>query len=392
MRRLLTLGAVMACAFSAARAETLLVLPFFNLSKTPNLDWVGESIAETVRESLAGQERLTLGREERQEVYRRLAIRPYAQLTRATVIRIGEELDADRVVFGGFSVAQDESTPPKASVRIAARVLDLKRLGQSPEFSVIGALDDLAVVETRLAWETLRQIAPQTTPSEQEFLKRRPAVRVDAKENYIRGLLAAGAEQKHRYFTQAARLDASFSPPAFQLGRIYFDKKDYRVAAGWLERVLEADSRYREARFLLGVCRYYLADYPGAQAAFERVARDVPLSEVFNNLGAAKARRGLAEAQGDFEKALEGDSSDPDYHFNLGLALWRSGRFQEAADRFRAVLDRNPADAMATLMLGRALKQSGPRPGDLRGDALERLKLNYEETAYRQLKAMLEKQ
>jgi hypothetical protein len=38
-------------------------------------------------------------------------------------------------------------------------------------------------------------------------------------------------------------------------------------------------------------------------------------------------------------------------------------------------------------MLGRCLKKSGPRPGDPRSEGLERLKYNYEERAYRQLKA-----
>ena len=37
----------------AMRAETTLVLPFFNHSKSPNLDWIGESIAESVHDALA---------------------------------------------------------------------------------------------------------------------------------------------------------------------------------------------------------------------------------------------------------------------------------------------------------------------------------------------------
>ena len=41
-------------------------------------------------------------------------------------------------------------------------------------------------------------------------------------------------------------------------------------------------------------------------------------------------------------------------------------------------------------MLGRCLGKSGPRPGDPKSDGLERIKLNFEETFYRQLKAALE--
>ena len=31
------------------RADTVLVLPFFNESNSRNIDWIGESIAETIR-------------------------------------------------------------------------------------------------------------------------------------------------------------------------------------------------------------------------------------------------------------------------------------------------------------------------------------------------------
>jgi tetratricopeptide (TPR) repeat protein len=137
------------------------------------------------------------------------------------------------------------------------------------------------------------------------------------------------------------------------------------------------------------LCRYYLGDFAGAQQAFASVAASVPLNEVFNNLGAAQSRRNLPEASDNFEKALEGDPGDPDYFFNLGLAFWKRGDYARAADSFRAVLDRNPEDAQATLLLGRCLKQTPPSPADLQA-GYERLKLNYEEGAWRQLKAALE--
>jgi tetratricopeptide (TPR) repeat protein len=150
-----------------------------------------------------------------------------------------------------------------------------------------------------------------------------------------------------------------------------------------------ADSHYFEAQFLLGVCRYYTGDYAGAEKAFRLVSESVPLNEVFNDLGVAQSRRNGAQTLDSLKKAIEGDAADPDYHFNFAYALWKRGKFEDAAASFRAALDRNPADAEATVMLGRCLKRSGPRAGDPKSDGLERLKLNYEETAYRQLQAEL---
>jgi tetratricopeptide (TPR) repeat protein len=216
-------------------------------------------------------------------------------------------------------------------------------------------------------------------------------VRVDAVESYVRGLLATTAEQRHRYFTQAARLDAKYSQPRFQLGKIYWEKKDYKVAAGWLENVAPSDPHYLEAQFFLGLCRYQTSDFAGAEQSFQKVAATVPLNEVFYNLGAAQSHRNaLAAAASSFRKALEGDSADPDFHFNLGYSLWKAGNFAAAVESFRATLDRNPSDTEAVSLLGRALKNEGPRAGDPKTEARERLKLTYEEAAYRQLQAELE--
>ena len=120
------------------------------------------------------------------------------------------------------------------------------------------------------------------------------------------------------------------------------------------------------------------------------VARTVPLGEVLNDLGAAESRANRPEALENFRKALEGDPSDSTYHFNVGYALWKNGDFQAAAENFRAVLAHDPNDETASLLLARSEKRSGPRPGDPRTEGLERLKSNYQESAYWQLKAVLQ--
>jgi len=379
------------CA-SALRADTTLVLPFFNHSKSANLDWIGESIAETVHDALASEGVLVLGRSDRLEAYRRLSMRPGAELTHASILKLGDALDASQVVYGSYELLEASSPNAKSALRIEARIVDLKRTHQGPVFTETGALDDLAQLESHLGWQALTALRPKNAPSEQEFVKTRPPVRLDAVESYVRGLLATSAEQRHRFFTQAARLDEHYSQPCFQLGRIYWERKDYKVAGGWFQRVTRTDSHYFEAQFFLGLCRYYNGDFPGAEQAFQTVAAEVPLNEVFNNLGAAQDRRNNAGAAStNFEKALEGDSADPDYHFNLGYALWRSGKYDAAAESLRAAAARDPKDTEATTLLGRALRKDGPRPGDPKTEGRERLKTNYDEAAYRQLQAELAK-
>ena len=382
----------MLCA--ALRAETVLVLPFFNHSKAADLGWIGESISESLHDSLASENLLVLDREDRLEAYRRLSLRPGAELTHASVIKIGESLDAARVIYGDYELLPSDGAAgqSKGSLRVNARILDLKHTRQGSAFGELGAIEDLAALEVRLGWQALGQLNPRGVPPEDDFVRDRPSVRLDAVESYVRGLLATAPEQRHRFFTQAARLDEHYSQPCFQLGRIYWQKKDYKIAAGWFARTTRADPHYLEAQFFLGLCRYFVGDFSGAVQAFETVSSSMPLNEVYNDLGAAESRRGqFAAAVASYRKALEGDSANPDYHFNLGYAHWRAGQFDAAVESFRAAAARNADDTEATTLLGRTLRREGPRPGESRVEGRERLKTNYEETAYRQLQAELAK-
>jgi tetratricopeptide (TPR) repeat protein len=390
MRWLLVL---LALSSGALRAETALVIPFFNHSGSANLNWIGESVAETVHDALASEGLLALDRDSRMEAYRRLSLRPGAELTHASIIKIAEALDASQVIYGYYEVlpAPESEGRSKGSLRITARILDMKGGVQSPPFGEVGAIEDLATVEERLGWQALESLSPKTAPPEEEFLKARPPVRLDAVESYIRGLLATGPDQRRHFFTQAARLDDHYSQPCFQLGKSSWGQKEYKVAADWFQRVTRSDPHYLEARFFFGLCRYYVGDFQAAEDAFQEVAAAVPLNEVYNNLGAAQAQRDDAAAIASYRKALEGDDADPDYRFNIGYAQWRLGRFDDAVESFRAAVEREPSDAEATTFLGLALKRQGPRPGDPRTVGRQRLKTNYDEAAYRQLQAELKK-
>ena len=88
-----------------------MVLPFFNVSKNANLDWIGERLAETVHEALSSEGLMVLDRDDRVEVYRRLSVRPYTLLTKASVVKIGEELDAEHVIFGQFDMKPVPDAP-----------------------------------------------------------------------------------------------------------------------------------------------------------------------------------------------------------------------------------------------------------------------------------------
>jgi len=395
-----------ASVVSAAPTDSCAVLPFANTAAKhgagvksasgANVDWLGVSIAETLRDALELRGLVTLGRDDLQEAYRRLGLSERSPLTQASVMKIGETLDSEQVIYGDFEVQPapaGAAGDSRGSLKISARILDRRRLRQSAAFAETGAIEDLTTIEAHLAWQALVLLAPTLAPPESEFRSLRSPIRLDAEENYVRGLMESSPEQREKFFLQAARLDARFAHPDYELGQIHYQRKEYRQAAEWLEKIGPDEVDSHPAAFLLGLALFESGDYAGAQKALQPIAAAVPLSEVYNNLGAAESRRNLPQAVDDFRKAVDGDSSDPLYLFNLGYALWKKGDFTGAAERFRAELQRDPDDAMATLLLGRCLKKQGFRAGesaDARLQGLERLKTTYQERAYRQLKSLLD--
>ena len=78
--------------------------------------------------------------------------------------------------------------------------------------------------------------------------------------------------------------------------------------------------------------------------------RDSRWTEVLNNLGVIAARRGQKNARDYFEKSVQTDPSDPDYHFNLAVELYREGDSQGASRQLRELLAIYPDSEAKTFL------------------------------------------
>ncbi|MBV9403775.1 MAG: tetratricopeptide repeat protein [Acidobacteriaceae bacterium] len=382
-----------ACGFAAggAPAATVLVLQFHNSSPFTDLNWVGESIADTLRNELSAQNQIVFDRDSRAEAMRRLSLRPDAGFTKATLIRLGQTLDADYLCYGSYeaSLAAGETQLKQSSLRVTAHFLDLRKMHDGPDVSETGQLSELSRLEEHLAWESLKYVDPAATLSVDFFLAPQKLIRMDAEESYIRGLMSTNPDQQQKWFAQAAALDPHFSSPAYELGRLALQRKEYRQALTWFQRIAHENPRYPEARFQMGLAAFEAGEYSTAAGYFREALKIYPLSEVYNDLGAAENELGLPAAIDEYRHALEGEPDDTIYLFNLGAALLKNGYFDEAVKRLQAAVDRAPEDAAAQSLLERARNRDAG-PAGTKVAAPPRLKQSFDETAFRQLKAMVQ--
>src|ERR671924_858742 len=86
------------------------------------------------------------------------------------------------------------------------------------------------------------------------------------------------------------------------------------------------------------------------------------MSEVYDNFqeGRRRLRSGqAAQATVPLEKAKRREPNKASIRESLGIAYFRLGRYAEAADEFRAMLELSPADDYAHYALGRCLEKQG---------------------------------
>lgn len=109
------------------------------------------------------------------------------------------------------------------------------------------------------------------------------------------------------------------------------------------------------------LAQHRAGDILGAIDAYLALLERAPdRADVRSNLGAAYARLGRhEEAIAQYRLALAGGSEDSAIRFNLGLALFKAARFPEAAEELSRVVEKQPENKGALLLLAECHLQQG---------------------------------
>jgi tetratricopeptide (TPR) repeat protein len=377
----------------------LLVLPFENRTEgaTPgggaadagNQGWISEAFPDVLNRRLNSAGFLTISRGDRLYAFDHLGLPLNLQPSRATAIRIAQTLDADYVIFGSYSLANNQLTAD-------AQVLDVSGLRLGTAVDQKGDPDHLLDALNSLAWQMTRQLDPKYAVEEPTFLAADRNLHEDAFQDYIQGLVAESPAQQIQHLRDAVRLDPGFASAWLALGRAYFTNQDFEQAAATLGRLPKNDPNALQADFYRGLACFYTGNYREAEDAFAFVSMRLPLPEVVNNQGVAASRRGK-DAAALFQQAIVADPRDADYHFNLAVALTHRNDTAGALKELDETLKLRPQDAEAQALEAQlkdpAAVKPNPDPGHAITDAqgpLERIKRGYSEAGFRQAAFELE--
>lgn len=365
-------------AAAEGRGRIVLALPFDNRGGQPSLDWIREAAAEILGRTLRAAGFAPMTRTDRLYALDHLGLPAGFQPSRASELKLAQTLDADAIVVGSFS---SQGTQFSAE----ARVVDVPRLEMSAPVKVQGEMRDLVPLFCSLSWKLTRALDPKYSVAEETFVAVGRGVRLDAFEQYVRGITETDHAEKLKHLQKAVELSATLSPAWMALGREEFGSGQYDEAAAAFGKVVHGDPDELEAGFYRGLSLIYSGRYKEAESAFAEVARVLPLGEVLNNQAVAISRQGR-DASAQFIAAETADPNAADYHFNLAVTLQRRGNTSGALNELHQCLKLRPNDAEAQSLE----KQWSGGSSATSADPLERIVRTFDAAAFKQAAVLLD--
>ncbi len=372
---------------AADRGRILLVLPFDNRSGEPNLEWMREAAANLLSSRFASAGFAPMSRADRMYALDHLGLPEGFQPSRASAIKLAQTLDADSIIVGSFSMDGNDLVAE-------GQIVNVPHLRMTEPVTARGPLADMIRIFDTLAWELTRQLDPSLNVPVQTFIAAGQSLRLDAFEQYIRGITEPDQAERQRHLEQAVKLSPDFSPAWMALGREEYSTQQYEQAAQAFAKVDPNGPDALEAGFYGGLSLLFSGNYAEAQKSFAEVARMLPLAEVVNNEGVAKSRQGQ-DATALFVQATADDPSNADYHFNLALSLKRHGNATVALNELAQCLKLRPNDSEAQAVEAAwknpapVMARAGADPEAI-PDPLERIVRTFDANAFRQAAQMLD--
>src|ERR1700749_3990533 len=156
-----------------------LVFPFENNASSPRLDWLGEGLEELTIQYLSDAGEQVYSHAGRAGELERYGLPTSAKLSRATMLRIAQDLDADYVIFGSFN---SDGT----SLTVESHLLRVDPPALTAPVSESGPLTSLMDMQAKVVWHTLVANDKSYPLALPEFSKSLRSLSLDSFEPLVR--------------------------------------------------------------------------------------------------------------------------------------------------------------------------------------------------------------
>lgn len=312
--------------------------------------WLGEASASLLGDEMSALGVQALPREDRVAVFDQLQVPMSSELTRATMIRIGELISASEIVFGEVRLG--------SSLMVRARTVQLNTGRHLTEVTDSGTLSEIYPLFARIAGQVIRNTGRQAVSGGH----RSPPLPLPALENYIKGLMASTPAIQQRFLESAMTQAPRDGRILTALWSVYSAQDQHEKALSAASAVPVESPLIRRAKFNVALSLIELKRFDGAYRELKALHAQRRSGAISNALGVVQLRRGGSPpetASFFFERAANEAPGQTDYLFNLGYARALEGDGAGALNWLREAVRHRAADGDAHLVMGAVLASTG---------------------------------
>jgi len=344
---------------ASARAPSVAVLPFLNLSADPENEYFADGITEDVIAHLSKIRAL--------KVISRTSVMAFKQREQS-LKEIGARLEAATLLEGSVRRVGDR-------VRIVAQLIDAESDRHLWAETYDRQLTDVFAIQTDVALHIASALKAELSPDEQSRLHKEPTDDLLAYQLYLQGrhcyfrYTEEGSRKGIEYFEQAIAKDPDYALAYAALAMVYTELGEagamrpdeaYARAKAASAKALALDPELGEAHcmlaFIKAVCDF---DWVGAEQEFKRALELTPNSaDTYDLYG----RMCLALERSDDALAMERRAQELDplaHRADVARALLRAGRYDEALQAATRALALDPHYARGHATLAWAYLKKG---------------------------------
>jgi non-specific serine/threonine protein kinase len=327
----------------ARSRPSIAILPFENVGGDPDMDYLGDGIAETLINGLSGIDQLRVAP-------RSLAFRHREPVPDLVAIR--QELDVSTVLTGRVLLRG-------STLLVACELLDVASRSHLWGTQYSRALDDVFAVQEDIAREIAVNLRVQLTSDERKRLVRRGTEDKEAYQLYLKALFfwnrfpGPTFAKALEFSTRAVERDPDYADAHAILGDTlcglaFFTflppLETFARAQAAAQRALLLDDTIALTHMAVATARlYYDRDRRGAERAARLALELDPHSPLAHwHLATCLPFSRLQEGVSKMERAVELDPTSPAMNYALGGWYLYSRRYDQAIEQLHKAIDLDP--------------------------------------------------
>ncbi len=340
-------------SFPLFAGQSVVILSFVNESKDPQIYWLSEAFAESLSEEMLLKDAFVIQRAQRKGIYDELKLPYTGDLSRATMLKIGDKLAADYIIFGSYNLQN-------SLLEAEAKVIKLLSSELSEAIKVNGPLEDLYQVQMLLRDGLMKYFSANSLQPLQEKPFDTETVPLHAYELYIKGLLEPAGNERIEFLKRSIEANPGYRQAIFRLGQTLSKLQRYKESNSALTSVKFTGIMDSNVQFLVALNLYLSNDFQGAYQKWMELSKTSPTSEVYNNMGVALLKSDDLQGSGWYlSKAVELDLDSADYRFNLAASYVLRKYDKNAIQLYREVVRMQPSDYQAYYLAAKLMEREG---------------------------------